>query len=326
MEQNNEINIDISTQIGNFVLNSCIYNASGCWCTEKKELDDLLESKSGAIISKSSTLNYRNGNIKPRKFLNDIGSINSMGIPNNGYKFYLNYKLNLIKNNIDKVFIQSITPFNKNELIEMLTYINKEIGKYNISYLIELNLSCPNLIKKDTQLEFKNKFDIFEYYLSAINKCTFDNIVLGLKLPPFFLDEEFDSMSNIIKFYNIKFITCINSLQNGLLIDYEKETTIISPKNGLGGIGGKYCKPITLSNVYQFNKRLNNVNIIGCGGVDSGKDVFELILAGACAVQVGTFLLKESPTIFNRLNEELKQIMINKRYSKINDFRGKLKN
>jgi dihydroorotate dehydrogenase (fumarate) len=69
----------------------------------------------------------------------------------------------------------------------------------------------------------------------------------------------------------------------------------------------------------------NEIDIIGCGGVTDGSDVFEHILCGASAVQVGTQLTKDGVKIFDRLELELKNIMINKGYTKISDFKGKLK-
>ena len=150
---------------------------------------------------------------------------------------------------------------------------------------------------------------------------------MGLKLPPYYHPNEFEEVSKIlIKYQNeIKFITCINSIVNGLIIDHKNEETRIYPKEGLGGIGGKYAKPTALSNVFNFYKLLpKDFTIIGCGGIYNGTDVFEHILCGASAVQVGTAYLSD-PECFSRLSEELKYVMMKKGYEKIDDFKGKLK-
>ena len=98
----------------------------------------------------------------------------------------------------------------------------------------------------------------------------------------------------------------------------------------LEGIGGKYIKPIALSNVrnfyLEFQKRNLDIDIIGCGGIETGIDVFEHILAGAKMVQVGTQLYKEGPEVFVRLENELISIMKDKNYNSLSEFRGKLKN
>lgn len=122
-------------------------------------------------------------------------------------------------------------------------------------------------------------------------------------------------------------MTCCNSIGNGLVIDFENESTVIKPKNGHGGIGGDYIKPIALANVRQFYKNLGNkLDVIGCGGVKSGRDVFEHILAGASAVQIGTSLYKNGPEHFNIILGELEDIMRKKKYVYLSDFKGKLQN
>lgn len=106
----------------------------------------------------------------------------------------------------------------------------------------------------------------------------------------------------------------------------EKEEVVIRPKDGFGGIGGEYIKPTALANVRAMYTRLNkNIQVIGCGGVLTGQDVFEHILCGASMVQVGSQLMKENPSIFGRLLSELKEIMSQKDYQSIDDFKGKLK-
>ena len=119
-------------------------------------------------------------------------------------------------------------------------------------------------------------------------------------------------------------MNCVNSIGNGLYV--EDETVIIRPKNGFGGIGGEYIKPTALANVHAFYQRLNpSIQIIGTGGVLTGRDAFEHILCGASMVQVGTTLHKEGVPVFTRITEELKAIMAEKGYETLNDFRGKLK-
>lgn len=297
-----------------------IYNASGCWCTNKEELDELKLSSSAAILTKSSTLTQRSGNELPRLAFDNYGSINSMGVPNFGYKYYFEYYINNI---FDKPYIQSIMPFSLDELIIMLDDINKNILNTNHKYYIEINLSCPNIIGKSI---ICYDFNEFEHYLKTLEEKKY-YLILGLKLPPYYMSSDFDIIANIIlKYKCIKFITCVNSIINGLLIDAKNETTLIHPKNGLGGIGGIYCKPVTLANVYNFYKRLNDkIQIIGCGGVSSGQDIFDLILAGASGVQIGTELIKSGIGVFDKLRTELLDIMKIKKYNHIDDFKGKLK-
>ena len=147
---------------------------------------------------------------------------------------------------------------------------------------------------------------------------------LGIKLPPYFDIVHFDQAAAIFNKYPLKFVNCVNSIGNGLYI--EDESVVIRPKNGFGGIGGEYIKPTALANVHAFYQRLNpQIQIIGTGGVLTGRDAFEHILCGASMVQVGTTLHKEGVGAFERITNELKEIMAEKGYESIEDFRGKLR-
>lgn len=321
MEQNIP---DISTSIGNTQLQACTINASGCWCTDGAELDQINYSSSGAITTKSSTVAPRKGNDHPRSHFDQNWSINSMGIPNHGYKFYLDYIKNHPNN---KPIIISIAPFSVEELTTMLNDIHELTVETGKTQLVEINLSCPNLVSKSI---VAYDFDILEQYVGAINYRhlvgKLQNTRVGLKLPPYNQPEQFQKVAEIVEHVPISFISCINSVVNGLYVDYETEKTLIHPKEGLGGVGGQPAKPVALANVNQFYKLLpKTVDIIGCGGISTGLDMFEHILCGAKAVQIGSQLMYEGPSCFERINQELMDIMIKKGYTTLNDFHGKLK-
>jgi len=310
----------LSTKIGFKYFDNCILNASGCLCSNIKQLNDLSNTNIGAIVCKTSTLHSREGNQLPRQFFDNYGSINSMGLPNNNFKYYLEYGIKS-----KKTFIHSIAVFSIGELKLILNTINQEALLNNLIYTVELNLSCPNVLNKSI---VAYDFTLFKEYLKYIKNMKLYNICLGLKLPPYYTHHDFDIVSQILLEFRdiIYFITCINSIVNGLLIDYINEETLINPNNGFGGIGGLYCKPIALANIHQFYKRLNNkIDIIGCGGISSGQDIFEMILSGASLVQIGSNLIKEGLPIFERLNIELIKCMTDKGYSSICEFKGKLK-
>jgi dihydroorotate dehydrogenase (fumarate) len=94
-------------------------------------------------------------------------------------------------------------------------------------------------------------------------------------------------------FTGVRFVTCINSIGNGLVIDAETESVVIKPKDGLGGLGGSYVLPTALANVREFSRLLIGKHVVGCGGINSGREAFMHILAGATAVQIGSCLYEE---------------------------------
>lgn len=337
--------IKLETKIGDIILDSCIYNASGPKCSEYNNLNNLLLSDSAAILSKSCTINQRDGNEGKRYWdsasysgENNIISVNSMGLPNNGYLYYINYidKLYELINNQDednfylrekikkKPYIISVAGLTLEDNIEIISAINKKNRDTSkiIKIGVELNLSCPNVIGKG-QLAYD--FEQLEIYLNKIFELDLKSIdIFGIKLPPYFELNHFELVSNIIKKFPIDFITCINSIPNTLYIDSNTDMPVIEPKNGLGGLGGNIIKPISLSNVFNFKKLLPNIDIIGCGGIINGQDVYEHILCGASAVQLGTIYMIEDVNSFSRIMDELNEIIKSKKYKTINDFKFKI--
>ena len=146
-------------------------------------------------------------------------------------------------------------------------------------------------------------------------------------MPPYFDNYHFQVVSDIlIKYDRLDFITCINSIGNGLIIDSVTDSVVIKPKNGLGGLGGSIVKPTALANVHNFYKLLGDrINIIACGGILTGTDAYEHILAGASLLSVGSALMLNDEYEFNKIASELVHIMESKGYKNINDFKGKLK-
>lgn len=319
--------MDITTKIGRCILEYPVMNASGPKCSTKEELIDLAFSDSSAILSESCTINECEGNPKPRYYDNSYLSINSMGLPNKGYKYYIDIINKLSSNNV-KPYIISIAGMCLDDNIIIINAIHDKLKKnidWNVG--IEINLSCPNIINKG-QLAYD--FENMDLYLKKLFQNTNINLLkmVGIKLPPYFEVHHFKIVANIIKKYPIDFITTINSIGNGLVIDVDNEKPRILPKQGLGGLGGSIVKPTGLSNVFNFAKEFlnTNVQIIGVGGVEKGSDIFEYILAGASAVQVGTHYYKEGVKCFYDLIQEFIELLEKKKYNSINEFRGKLLN
>ena len=291
-------------------LDNCLMNASGCLCRTKEELFYLDESSSGGMVTKTSTYEPRNGNEEPRYWHNDNLSINSMGLPNEGVESYLS-----MSNFVSKPYFLSVSAGCINQ--DLLTIVQ---STYKNIKGVEINVSCPNLIGK-SQIDYN--FNNFDEFLRKLFQEEYD-VPIGLKLSPYFSNEQFGKAADIINDYPISFLTTVNGLGNGLVIDYETERPVIKPNNGLGGIGGNIIKPIGLSNTYKMSQ-LTKCDIIGCGGITTGQDAFEYILAGASAVQIGTQLVREKYGVFDRINKELKDIMEKKGYDTIYDFKGGLK-
>lgn len=302
------------TYIGGVALSNYIINASGPRCTTKAELHQLGLSGSAAIMTKSCTLLPREGNPEPRYKALPLGSVQSMGLPNLGYNVYLNMISELKSHN--KPVVVSISGLNVNDNIEMVSAFQKSSAD-----LLEVNFSCPNVPGKP-QLGYD--FEQTDKALKAITSL--GDKPLGIKLPAYFDFNHFETVANILKKYPVAFISTINSIGNTLVIDPNSESTVIKPNNGYGGLCGNYVKPIGLANVNAFRQLLpKEISIFGVGGIYTGTDAFEYLLAGADAVQVATCYQEEGEVCFERLNNEFSTLMQSKGYNSIGEVKGQLK-
>lgn len=305
----------LRTQIAGFSFDNCLMNAAGVACMTVEELEEVRQSAAGSFVTKTATLEARAGNPEPRYRDVPLGSINSMGLPNQGIDYYLDYLLSLQESQPERTFFLSLVGMSPDETHTLL----KKVQNSGFKGITELNLSCPNVPgKPQIAYDFETTERILGEAFGYFDKP------LGIKLPPYFDIVHFDQAAEVFNRHPLKFVNCVNSIGNGMYI--EDESVVIRPKNGFGGIGGEYIKPTALANVHAFYQRLNpSIQIIGTGGVYTGRDTFEHILCGASMVQIGTALHQQGVEIFERVSLGLKAIMVQKGYETLEDFKGKLK-
>lgn len=305
----------LRTKIAGFSFDNCLMNAAGVACMTVEELEEVRQSAAGSFVTKTATLEARAGNPEPRYRDVPLGSINSMGLPNQGIDYYLDYLLSLQESQPERTFFLSLVGMSPDETHTLL----KKVQNSGFKGITELNLSCPNVPgKPQIAYDFETTERILGEAFGYFDKP------LGIKLPPYFDIVHFDQAAEVFNRHPLKFVNCVNSIGNGMYI--EDESVVIRPKNGFGGIGGEYIKPTALANVHGFYQRLNpSIQIIGTGGVYTGRDAFEHILCGASMVQIGTALHQQGVEVFERVSLGLKAIMVQKGYETLEDFKGKLK-
>lgn len=193
---------------------------------------------------------------------------------------------------------------------------------------IELNLACPNILTKPV---VSNDFEQMDTILETITTLPqFKTVPFGIKLGPYIDLALCEQAARVICKFPISFVVTSNSIGNALFVDAENECLSISANEGLGGLSGGFIKNTALANVrilrmlFDSHNR-SDIDIVGVGGVCSGRDAFELILCGATAVQVGTCHWTEGPDCYKRIALELEEIMTHKGYSRVSEFVGKLK-
>ena len=254
--QISNIKSDISTEIAGVKFETCILNTSGPADVTLKELEIIAKSKSSAITMKSCTLEPRQGNPEPRYADLEYGSINSMGLPNLGYKAYIKFA-KILKKKYKKPVIASISGMTLEDNIVIFKAFNDSPVD-----IIEFNPGSPNTIGKPI---VGYDMDEMERLLGAVSRVC--KKPFGVKLPAYFDLVHFEQIAGVIKKYPVKFVTCINSIGNGLAIDPYKERPLIKPKGGLGGIGGQYIKFTALANIRTLYAIFRGkISAIGVGG------------------------------------------------------------
>jgi dihydroorotate dehydrogenase (fumarate) len=306
--------VDLSCTIAGIHFPLCLMNAAGALCVTNEELKALGRSRAGAIVTKSMTLEARTGNPEPRYFSFAGGSINSMGLPNLGYRAYAELIPTL--KTFRKPIIASVAGLCEDDFPEIARTI-----AHAGPDLVEVNLSCPNLPSKP---QIGYDFEASERVIRRVRAVV--GCPLGVKLPPYFDPAHHAAMAEVLKRAPVDFLSLINSVGNALVIDPDRESVVIKPKGGFGGLGGPAIKPVALANVRAFWKAFDGrIPIIGVGGVVSGADAFEHLLAGASAVQIGTALVEEGPKVFDRIASELQGMLKKKGYPSATAVVGCLK-
>ena len=313
-------------------------NASGCWSSNKPKIIELLESNLAGVITKSCSLKPSLGNIKPNYYFDEKtkNHFNSKGLPNLGYNYFKNLHSTLTgtrlfqnaneinKEIIFKPFILSIAFTSLNDLLFILTDYDKninEITENNDKRLVEINLSCPNVHSRITGYHKKDILDI----LSLIKNINLKNIIIGLKLPPYFELEFINKLTQILNNFKdiIGYIVLSNTIPNGLILD-ENNKPILS--NIYGGISGNFNKFISISNIYSFRTKYkldNEIKIMGCGGIETLEDINQYLKVGADFIQLGSCFYNNDT---NKLNiEKINKLINSFLIQNINKFNVKSK-
>ena len=292
-------------KIGSIEFKNPVFTASGTfgYGNDLPEFVDI--SRLGAIVTKSITYTPRVGNPPPRIVETPSGMLNSIGLANIGVKKFIRDMLPIYKN-IDTNIIVNIAGSTNDDYIKVL----KEIDTVSTDIVgYEINISCPNVEHGGMELgvsaELSNKLII------ELRKHT--EKLLIVKLTPNVTD--IARIAKAVEEAGADAISAINTVV-GMGIDIEKRKPTVYKT--YAGLSGPAIKPIALAMVHKISKVVS-IPIIGIGGIVSGKNVVEFLLAGATAVQIGTANFRNPNVgmiIVDELNNFLKRNDV-KHYSEL---------
>lgn len=265
--------VNISTKIGGLTLKNPVLTASGTfgYGTEYKDLVDL--NSLGGIIVKGTTLNPREGNDYPRMAETPSGMLNAVGLQNKGVDYFINNIYPTISN-YDTEIIVNVSGASVTDYVAVAERIS-ELDKINA---IEVNISCPNV--KQGGMAFGTTIEGASEITTAIRKVYHKTLIV--KLSPNVTD--IVSIAKAVEDSGADSVSLINTLL-GMAIDVERQKPVLSTITG--GLSGPAVRPVAVRMVWQVAKAVK-IPVIGLGGIASGRDAMEFILAGASAVQVGT--------------------------------------
>ena len=298
-------------KIRDVIFNSPIIAASGTfgYGNEVEKFIDL--SKLGAVITKSITLQPREGNPSPRIHGSDSGMINSIGLANVGVENFCKDKVQSL-NNLKTKYIVSIAGSTIDEYVEILTQIDRSNGNH-VGY--EINISCPNV--KQGGIEFGVNTDIVSSLTRQLRQLT--QKLLIIKLTPNVTDITEIALS--AQEAGADAISAVNTFQ-GLAIDYKTGKMLLSTT--FGGVSGSPIKPLALAKVHKIYNKIN-IPIIGMGGICTFEDTIEFFRVGSSMVQIGTLNYRD-PSLIVSIYDRLNEFMLKNNFSSILDLVGNYHN
>jgi dihydroorotate dehydrogenase (NAD+) catalytic subunit len=286
--------VDLTTRLGPLALGSPLVAASGTvgsvW--EWAEVADV--TRFGAAVAKSVAPEPWPGRPAPRVAPIRTGMINGIGIQNPGIEAWVAETAPRLKRLDVPVWGSAVghTPAGFAEVAAGLSDAGVSA--------IEVNLSCPNL---DDGTMFSFEAGRSREVIAAVVEAA--KVPVGAKLSPN-TPHPVEVASACVEAGAV-FLTLTNTAL-GLAIDTDHQRPVIS--GGVGGYSGAGLKPLSLRCVYEVSRAMPDVPIVGCGGVASGTDVIEYLMAGASAVGVGTALMAEPKAGTRILKELIKEMEV----------------
>jgi len=286
----NKEEYDLSVSLGDFKLDNPVIPASGTFGFGYEFEDYYDINILGSISLKGTTKEPRFGNPTPRIAECTKGLINSIGLQNPGIDAVIEKEIPRLRYSYKKKVIANISGFS----IEEYVHCCEKIDKVEDVAIIELNISCPNV--HNGGMAFGTSPEAAKEVTKAVKAVTTKPVYV--KLTP--------NVTNIVEIAKAveeagaDGICLINTLL-GMRIDLKTKKPAIA--NKMGGFSGPAIFPVALRMVYQVYQAVN-IPIIGVGGVESARDVIEMMLAGATAVEVGAANLK-NPYACKEIIEDL---------------------
>ena len=280
--------------------------ASGFLGVTKASLKNIINHGAGGVVTKSISPQPREGHKAPIIVTYEAGMLNAVGYSNPG---------------ADKAK-EEFSKIKEIGAPAILSIIGQAVDDFKTVWeklrdcgfgAIEIPLSCPHTPGYGT-MGGQHTPEMAEKITRAIKEAA--DVPVYIKLSP---NENIVPVAKAAEAAGADAIVAGNSMGPGMIIDIKTKTPILG--FGMGGVSGPALRPIAVRCVFDLYKTVK-IPIIGCGGVGSGRDLIEMMMAGAAAVELGTAIYERGPGVFKKICDEAETFLIENGYGSIKEVIG----
>ena len=302
------MNFDFKTNLVSEFKNP-IFTASGC-AGSGKELSQFFDLRElGAIVTKSIMTKPRSGRATPRMAETPSGMLNSIGLQGPGIDQFIENDIPwLLERGVDVVV--SIA----GESVDEYAVLARKLRSIQGLKGIEVNISCPNV--ENRGLVFACSPVTAKSAIEAVRRNIGGELPIFAKLTP--------DVTSIVEIAEsvveagANGVALINTIL-GMVIDIDSMHPKLAGKTG--GLSGPAIRPVAVRAIFQVREAFPSLPIIGMGGVQTGRDALELVLAGASAISVGTATFG-NPTAAIKIKNELQDLLISREFNSFSSAIG----
>ena len=300
---------DFSTTLANAWFPSPLFTASGCASSGKELAQFFPLTEIGAVVTKSVMNKARHGRPTPRMAETPAGMLNSIGLQGPGIDAFLENDLPWLLAQKARVIV-SIA----GETIEEYATLARKLRSVAGISALEVNISCPNV--ENRGLVFACDPQASRRVIDGVRRAIGGEIPIIAKLSPDVTN--LPEIAAAVVDAGADALALINTVL-GMVINLDTMRPHLGGKTG--GLSGPAIRPIAVRAIYQVRAALPAVPILGMGGVASGRDALELILAGASGVAIGTASFG-NPTALIQIQRELKDLLIERGFTSLQQAVG----
>jgi dihydroorotate dehydrogenase (NAD+) catalytic subunit len=303
-----QADVDMTTSLGGLVVPDPVFTASGCAAAgqELASYNDL--TAIGGVVTKSIQLRARSGRATPRMAETASGMLNSIGLQGPGIDSFIDHDLSWLAEHDVRAAVSiagsSVEDYGK--------LASKLRGKPVA--LVEVNISCPNV--EDRGQVFACDPQAAAAVVAVVRRNVAAGVPVFAKLSPDVTD--IVAVARACVDAGAHGLSLINTTL-GLVIDTDTMRPVLAGTTG--GLSGPAIKPMALRCVWQVHEALPEVPLFGIGGIRTGLDALEFVLAGASAVQVGTVVFHD-PGAPTRVSQELREALAERGIDRLADAIG----